>query len=33
MRLDVLRDGTRRLGVVEVEKDGSYREAFARRLE
>jgi hypothetical protein len=33
MRLDVLRDGTRRLGVVEVERDGTYREAFARRLE
>jgi len=33
MRIDFLRDGHRRLGVVEVEKDGRYREAFARILE
>jgi hypothetical protein len=33
MRIDFLRDGRRRLGVVEVAADGSYREAFARLLE
>jgi hypothetical protein len=33
MRIDWLADGTRRLGVVEVSKDGSSREGFARRLE
>lgn len=33
MRIDFLRGGHRRLGVVEVEKDGRYREAFARILE
>jgi len=33
MRIDLLRDGRRRLGVIEVEKDGRYREAFARILE
>jgi hypothetical protein len=33
MRIDVLRDGRRRLGVVEVEGDGSYREAFAKLLQ
>ena len=32
MRIDFLRDGRRRLGVVEVAADGSYREAFARLL-
>jgi hypothetical protein len=33
MRIDFLRDGGRRLGVIEVGKDGRYREAFARLLE
>jgi hypothetical protein len=33
MRIDFLGDGRRRLGVVEVAADGSYREAFARILE
>lgn len=33
MRIDFLRDGQRRLGVVEVAKDGRYRETFARILE
>jgi Calcineurin-like phosphoesterase len=33
MRIDLLRDGQRRLGVVEVASDGRYREGFARRLE
>ena len=33
MRIDFLRDGRRRLGVIEVAKDGRYREAFARILE
>jgi hypothetical protein len=33
MRLDFPRSGKPRLGVVEVEKDGGYREAFARTLE
>jgi hypothetical protein len=33
MRIDFLRDGRRRLGVVEVGKDGRYREAFAKILE
>ncbi len=33
MRIDFLRDGRRRLGVIEVAADGSYREAFARLLE
>jgi len=33
MRIDFLADGTRRLAVVEVAKDGSSREAFARPLE
>jgi hypothetical protein len=33
MRIDFLRDGERRLGVVEVASDGRYREGFARRLE
>jgi hypothetical protein len=33
MRIDLLRDGRRRLGVIEVAADGSYREAFARLLE
>ena len=33
MRVDFLRDGRRRLGVIEVAKDGRYREAFARLLE
>ncbi len=33
MRIDFLRDGTRRLGVIEVAKDGSSRESFAKLLE
>ena len=33
MRIDFLRDGRRRLGVIEVAADGAYREAFARLLE
>jgi hypothetical protein len=33
MRIDFLRDGRRRLGVIEVAKDGGYRETFARILE
>ena len=33
MRVDFPRSGRPRLAVVEVEKDGRYREAFARRLE
>jgi hypothetical protein len=33
MRIDFLKDGRRRLGVIEVSKDGAYREAFARILE
>jgi hypothetical protein len=33
MRIDFLRDGRRRLGVIEVGRDGGYREAFARILE
>jgi hypothetical protein len=33
MRIDFLRDGRRRLGVIEAGKDGRYREAFARILE
>jgi len=33
MRIDFLGDGSRRLAVVEVERDGSSREAFARRLD
>ncbi len=33
MRIDFLRDGTRRLGVIEVAKDGSSREGFAKLLE
>jgi hypothetical protein len=33
MRIDWLADGTRRLGVVEVSKDGSSRESFAKLLE
>ena len=33
MRIDFLRDGRRRLGVIEVAKDGRYREAFAKILE
>ena len=33
MRIDFLRDGRRRLGVIEVREDGGYREAFARVLE
>lgn len=33
MRLDLLRDGRRRLAVVEVEKDGSGREAYTAWLE
>jgi len=33
MRIDFLRDGGRRLAVLEVGKDGRYREAFARLLE
>jgi hypothetical protein len=33
MRLDFLRDGTRRLGVVLVAKDGSASEGFAALLE
>jgi len=32
-RIDFLRDGTRRLGVVEVAKDGSSREAFAKVID
>ena len=33
MRIDWLRDGTRRLGVIEVAKDGSFHESFAKRLD
>jgi hypothetical protein len=33
MRIDFLRDGRRRLGVIEVAADGGYREAYARILE
>lgn len=33
MRIDWLADGTRRLGVIEVSKDGSSREGFSKRLE
>jgi len=33
MRIDLLRDGRRRLAVIEVGKDGGYREAFAKLLE
>jgi hypothetical protein len=33
MRIDFLRDGRRRLGVIEVARDGGHREAFARMLE
>ena len=33
MRIDFLRDGGRRLGVVEVAKDASGREAFAKMLD
>ena len=33
MRIDFLRDGRRRLGVVEVGADGGSREAYARILE
>jgi hypothetical protein len=33
MRIDFLRDGRRRLGVIEVAADGGHREAFARMLE
>jgi hypothetical protein len=33
MRIDFLRDGQRRLGVVEVAGDGSSREAFAKNLD
>jgi hypothetical protein len=33
MRIDFLADGTRRLGVIEVAKDGSSREGFARVIE
>jgi hypothetical protein len=33
MRIDFLRDGRRRLGVVEVGRDGAGREAYARILE
>ncbi|HEX9186170.1 MAG TPA: hypothetical protein VGB87_03790, partial [Vicinamibacteria bacterium] len=33
MRIDFLRDGRRRLGVLEVREDGGYRETFARILE
>jgi hypothetical protein len=33
MRIDFPRSGPPRLGVVEVGKDGRYREAYARRLE
>jgi hypothetical protein len=32
MRIDFPEVGRPRLGVVEVGKDGSYREAYARRL-
>jgi hypothetical protein len=32
-RIDFLRDGTRRLGLVEVAKDGSSRESFAKAIE
>jgi hypothetical protein len=32
-RIDFLRDGTRRLGVVEVAKDGSSHEAFAKVID
>jgi hypothetical protein len=33
MRIDFLRDGRRRLGVIEVEKDGRSHEAFAKFVE
>ena len=33
MRIDFLRDGTRRLGVVEAAQDGSSRESFAKAIE
>jgi hypothetical protein len=33
MRIDFLREGRRRLGVIEVAADGTYREAYARILE
>jgi hypothetical protein len=33
MRIDFLRDGRRRLGVIEVDGDGGHREAYARILE
>jgi hypothetical protein len=33
MRIDFLRDGSRRLSVIEVGRDGGYRETFARILE
>jgi hypothetical protein len=33
MRIDFLRDGRRRLGVIEVARDGGDREAYARMLE
>jgi len=33
MRIDFLEDGTRRLAVVEVAKDGSAREAYARLID
>ena len=33
MRIDFLRDGRRRLGVLEVGENGRYREAFAKTLE
>jgi hypothetical protein len=32
-RIDFLRDGRRRLGVIEVAADGGHREAFSRMLE
>ena len=32
-RIDFLRDGSRRLGVIEVAKDGSSRESFAKLIE
>jgi hypothetical protein len=33
MRIDWRADGTRRLGVIEVSKDGSSREGFAKLVE
>ena len=33
MRIDFLRDGCRRLGVIEVAADGGYREAYGQILE